>query len=230
MSDEEKKGSLQSEKTFVKFNKAFVSGRIEADFKYDHEILGEKFYRTRIKVQKTSGAENLVPIIVSYSLIGSKNIQQSFKDKFVEVTGQFRSHNKLNDDGHKSLELFLFVMAIHVYEDKESLEESLNSNLVYLDGYLCKPPVYRKTHLGRQSTNLLIAVNRDFGKSSYIPCVALDRVALSASTLEVGNRVQLYGEISSRKYFKKFSPTSKDGEYKVAYEISVIRFTLGKIN
>ena len=181
-----------NEKLFSKFNKVFVSGRIETELEFSHEILWEKFYRTRIRVERLSGTEDLVPIIVSDLLVGKMRINSSLEGKWVEVAGQFRSHNKMGEDGRKHLELFLFVTAINIYEDEDELEEITNANLIYLDGYLCKKPVFRKTPLGRQITDILVAVNRPYGKSDYIPCIAWGRVAQWASELEIGNRVKLY--------------------------------------
>ena len=212
-----------TKKFFSEFNKVFISGKIEAEFEYSHEVLWEKFYRTRVRVERLSGTEDLVPIIVSDLLIGRERIKNSLKGKWVEVAGQFRSHNKVGEDGRKHLELFLFVTSINIYEDEDELEETTNANLIYLDGYLCKPPVYRKTPLGRQITDLLIAVNRPYGKSDYIPCIAWGRVAQWASEFETGNRVKLYGRIQSREYFKRYSEDSDEGEHRVAYEISVMR-------
>ena len=212
-----------TEKLFSEFNKVFVSGKIEAEFEYSHEVQWEKFYRTRIRVERLSGTEDLVPIIVSYLLIERERMKNSLKGKWVEVAGQFRSHNKEGEDGRKHLELFLFVTAINIYEDEDELEETTNANLIYLDGHLCKPPVYRKTPLGRQITDLLIAVNRPYGKSDYIPCIAWGRVAQWVSEFETGNRVKLYGRIQSREYFKRYSADSDAVEHRIAYEISVMR-------
>lgn len=211
------------EKLFSEFNKVFVSGRIEAEFEYSHETFWEEFYRTRVRVERLSGTEDLVPIVVSNLLIGKDRMKKSLEGKWVEVAGQFRSYNKLGEDGRKHLDLFLFVTAINIYEDEDELEEATNANLIYLDGYLCKTPVFRKTPLGRQITDLLIAVNRAYGKSDYIPCIAWGRVAQFVSELEVGNRVKLYGRVQSREYFKRYSPDSEAGEYRDAYEISVMR-------
>lgn len=212
-----------TENLFNEFNKVFVSGKIEEEFEYSHEVLWEKFYRTKVRVERVSGTEDLVPIIVSDLLIGREKKQNSLKGKWVEVAGQFRSHNKKGEDGRNHLELFLFVKAINIYESEDELEKIANSNLIYLDGYICKPPVYRKTPLGRQITDLLIAVNRPYGKSDYIPCIAWGRVAQWVSELETGNRVKLYGRIQSREYLKRYSEDSDEGEHRVAYEISVMR-------
>lgn len=212
-----------TENLFGEFNKVFVSGRIEAELEYSHEVRWEKFYRTRVRVERLSGTEDLVPIVVSDLLIGQEKMKTSLEGKWVEVAGQFRSYKKLGEDGRKHLDLFLFVRAIKIYEDEDGLEETTNANLIYLDGYLCKPPVFRKTPLGRQITNLLIEVNRPYGKSDYIPCIAWGRGAQWVSEFEVGNRVKLYGRVQSREYFKKTSPDSDAGEYRDAYEISVMR-------
>ena len=208
-----------TEKLFSEFNKVFVSGKIEAEFEYSHEVQWEKFYRTRIRVERLSGTEDLVPIIVSDLLIERERMKNSLKGKWVEVAGQFRSHNKEGEDGRKHLELFLFVTAINIYEDEDELEETTNANLIYLDGHLCKPPVYRKTPLGRQITDLLIAVNRPYGKSDYIPCIAWGRNARYVSTFEVGTRLRVWGRVQSREYMKKISET--ESEKRIAYEVSV---------
>ncbi len=212
-----------TERLFSEFNKVFVSGRIEAEFEYSHEVLWEKFYRTRVRVERLSGTEDLVPIMVSDLMIGKEMLKKSLEGKWVEVAGQFRSYNKLGEDGRRHLELFLFVTAINIYEDEDELEEITNANLIYLDGYLCKPPVFRKTPLGRQITDLMIAVNRLYGKSDYIPCIAWGRIAQWVSEFEVGNRVKLYGRVQSREYLKRYSNDSEAGEYRNAYEISVMR-------
>ena len=213
----------RAKKIFNASNKVFVSGRIEAEFEYDHEVLWEKFYQTRVRVERLSGTEDLVPIVISDLLIGKERIKTSLKGKWVEVAGQFRSYNRTGEDGRRHLDLYLFVTAINIYDDEDELEEVTNANLIYLEGYLCKPPVFRKTPLGRQITDLLIAVNRPYGKSDYIPCIAWGRVAQWASEFEVGNKVKLYGRVQSREYFKKFSKDKEAGEYREAYEISIMR-------
>ena len=211
------------EKLFGEFNKVFISGRIEAEFEYSHEVMREKFYRTRVIVKRLSGTEDFVPIVVSDLLIGRERMKNLLKGKWVEVAGQFRSYNKKGEDGRNHLELFLFATAINIYEDEGELEETTNANLVYLEGYLCKQPVFRNTPSGRYITDLLIAVNRPYKKSDYIPCIAWGRVAQWVSELEIGNRIKLYGRVQSREYFKRYSPNSEAGEFREAYEISVIR-------
>lgn len=205
-----------TEYIFSEFNKAHISGRIENELEYSHEVLQEKFYRARVRVKRPSGTEDLVPIIVSDFLIERKTLKTSLKGKWIEVYGQFRSHNFLGEDGGH-LDLFLFVTKINIYDDLEDK----NSNLVYLDGYICKPPIFRKTPLGKAIADLFVAVNRPYGKSDYIPCIAWDKVARWVSSFEIGSRVKFYGRIQSREYFKRYSPNSDEGEHRMAYEISI---------
>lgn len=211
-----------NQKIFTEFNKVWISGRIEEEFEFSHEVLWEKFYKTRVVIPRLSGVEDYIPIIVSDLLIGNI-LNKPLRGVYVEVGGQFRSYNRFGKDGKKHLELLLFANVINVYEEEELIEEEANYNLIYLDGYICKPPVFRTTPLGRQITDLLIAVNMSYNRSAYIPCIAWGKVAQYASQLEVGNRIKLYGRIQSRQYFKRFSLDSEAGEYKDAYEISIMR-------
>lgn len=205
-----------------KCNKAFVIGKIEAELAYSHEVYGEKFYRTRVVVKRKSGTEDFVPIMLSERLIRREMRNTSLQGKWVAIEGQFRSNNKWSKDGKSHLELFLFVMSINIYEEGKEPEEIADENAIYLDGYLCKSPVFRKTPLGREITELFIAVNRPYGKSDYIPCITWGRTARWASQLQVGDRVTSEGRIQSKKrYYKTYSPDSEEGEFKDAYEISI---------
>ena len=218
-----KEENSPNNRLFGEFNKVFVSGRIETELKYSHEVMWENFYRTRVRVARFSGTEDLVPIVISDLLLGQKFMNKPLEGKWVEVAGQFRSYNKMGEDGCKHLDLYLFVTAINIYENEDELEETTNANLIYLDGYICKPPVFRRTPLGSEITDLFIAVNRLHGKSDYIPCIAWERLAQWARELKIGNRVELYGRIQSRKDFKRFSPDSNEGERRDFYEISIIK-------
>jgi len=214
---------LTIDRLFSKFNKVFVSGRIEAEPTYSHEVFGNKFYKTRIRVKRISETEDLVPIIISDLLIKKAQMEGSLEGKWVKVAGQFKSHNKMGEDGRRHLNVFLFVKAIKIYENKDELEETINTNLIYLNGHICKPPVYRVTPLKRKITDLIIKVNRSYGKPDYIPCIAWGTTAKWAKDLEVGNQVEIYGRVQSREYFKRYSPDSKTGEYKETYEISILK-------
>ena len=210
-------------KLFSEFNKVFVSGKIEAEFEYSHESHWEKFYQTRIRVERFSGKEDFIPIIVSDLLIEQQRKSISLKDKWVEVAGQFRTYNEEDENGVKHLKLFLFVRAINIYENEDELQEITNANLIYLDGYICKPPILRKTFSERIITDLFIAVNREYGHTDYIPCIAWGRTAQWVSKQEVGARVRLYGRIQSREYCKTHSESSEVIECRQAYEISVMQ-------
>lgn len=214
-----KGGNLGNENIF---NKAWISGLLEDEFSFSHEVFGEKFYKTRVRVARLSGTEDCVPIVIS-ELQMNNILEGEVKGKFVEVEGQFRSCNKIGDDCKKHLELFLFVTFINIYENGDEFENSTNANLIYLEGYICKPPVFRETPNGKIVTDLMIAVNRKYNKSDYIPCIAWGRTAQYASELIVGNRIKLYGRMQSREYFKVVSPETEAVEIKTAYEISVMR-------
>lgn len=202
-------------------NRVYVCGKIQTELKYAHEQKWEKFYKTKIRTERISGTDDFVPLIVSEKLIQQKFMNKPLKGKWIEVIGQLRSYNKLGDDGLRHLEIFLFAKAINICEECEESEETVDSDEIYLDGYICAPPICRKTPLGRLITEIKIAVNRAYGKSDYIPCIAWDRIALWASELEVGNRIEIHGRVQSRKYFKRNSQDSNTGEYREVYEVSI---------
>ena len=222
MSDE-KKVITQQNKFFGKensldgSNRVCVRGTIEEEFKFSYKVLYEKFYRTKVRVRRDSGIEDTIPVVVSELLI-SDILRKSLKGKNVEINGQFRSYNKNGKDGRRHLDLYVFAKDINI---EEELVETADKNLIFLDGYICKKPIYRGTPLGRQITDLIVAVNRSYNNSDYIPCVTWGRGALYASKLEIGDRIQLYGRIQSRQYFKRYSPESDLGEYKEINEISI---------
>lgn len=210
-----------TKKIFAEFNKCFVAGVIETELEYSHEVYGKKFYRTRVRVKRLSGVEDLVPLIIPNLLIGEEI--PSLKGKWVEVAGKFRSHRKKHKkNGHRPMDLFLSVTSIKIYDEEHELEDT--NNLIYLDGYLCKPPIYREIDKKWKITDFLIAVNRaPYDKSDYIPCIAWGKGAHIVRKLEVGDRIQLYGRVQSREYVKRYAPDSE--EHKTAYEISASRIT-----
>lgn len=192
-----RQAELPKGNTFREFNRCFVSGRIEAEFEYSHDLGGEKFYKTRVIVERTSGKNDFISIIVSDLLIGRKEIKQSFKGKWAEVRGVFRRYKIESKDGLKHSEFLLLAKDINILEDEE---ERQSENHIYLDGYLIKTPVFRETHASnRQITDLSLEVHRSFGKSDYIPCIVWGRQAKWASEFEIGTRVQLYGRIQSKQ-------------------------------
>lgn len=213
---------LNNPTNFSDFNKVWISGFIEEEFEISYERLWEKFYKTRVRVARLSGTEDYVPIIVS-DLLLTNILGNRLKGSYVEVGGQFRSYNRKGQDGRRHLILYLYVTAISVYKNEEELEEATNANLIYLDGHICKPPVFRETPLGREITDLMVAVSRNYKKADFIPCIAWGKVAHYASELQVGDRIKLFGRVQSREYFKRFSPESEAGETRTAYEVSIMR-------
>ena len=186
-----------------------ISGEIVSDFLYDHELYGEGFYTTHIAVERLSGAVDRIPIMVSERLL---DMNQNYVGQKVSVSGQFRSFNK-GENEKRLLVLNVFVQEFGVVSD------ATNDNRIFLDGYLCKDPIYRKTPLGREIADLLIAANRSYGKSDYIPCVCWGRNARFAGSLEVGTRIKVSGRIQSRDYVKRDADGSK--EERTAYEVSI---------
>ena len=188
-------------------NKVTISGEIASGFKFSHEVYGEKFYFMDVRVPRLSGLADMVPIMVSDKMM---NIGQDYCGEIVTIAGQFRSYN-LHEEKKNRLILAVFATELTFVDE---IEEGARSNQIYLNGFICKEPKYRETPLGREIADILIAVNRDYGKSDYIPCICWGRNARFAAGLEVGTRCSFLGRIQSREYVKKISK-------KVAYEVSV---------
>ena len=196
-------------------NGTCVTGRITSGFSDSHEIFGERFFRADILARRASGVTDTIPLMFSEKLA---DVEMDYSDSVVEVTGQFRSYNR-KEDRKSHLELSVFVQGIR-FLDGECADRE-NNNCVCLKGFLCKAPVYRETPLGRRICDILLAVNRPYGKSDYIPCIIWGRDAVLASRLDVGSPVEVTGRIQSREYEKKLSET--ETEIRVAYEVSVHR-------
>lgn len=209
------------QKLFEKYNKVFLVGKIEEEFTYSHEIYGIQFLKSTVISKRTSGQKDLIPIIITKSLLERSNFKSG---DWVELTGTFRSYNELGKNGKKHLKLFLFPSSMLVYSYPNVELYGIDQNLIYLDGYICKPPTYRETPLGRFISDFTIAVNRDNGKSDYIPSIAWGKDALEVSTFEVGTRIKSVGRIQSREYTKVLenSINSKE-ETKIAIEISIAK-------
>lgn len=198
-------------------NQVVIMGTIVSEFKYSHEIFGEGFYMVDVEVQRLSDSCDIIPLMVSERLMDTT---EDFRGVMVMVTGQFRSYNR-HEEKKNRLILSVFAREIELVEE---MEESAKSNQIYLDGFICKEPIYRKTPLGREIADLLIAVNRPYGKSDYIPCICWGRNARFASSFEVGTRCMVWGRIQSREYMKKIS--EEHAEKRVAYEVSVNKLEL----
>lgn len=193
-------------------NQVTISGEIVSEFKFSHELYGEKFYLMDVEVPRLSGSSDKIPVMVSERLV---DVEQDFMGVKVKVEGQFRSYNR-HEEKKNRLVLSVFAREIELVDE---IERSEKSNQIYLDGFICKEPVYRETPLGREIADILIAVNRPYGKSDYIPCICWGRNARFASGLEVGTRCSVWGRIQSREYNKKISET--EVEKKTAYEVSI---------
>ena len=200
-------------------NIVIIGGKIVSVPEFSHEIFDEKFYKFNIETKRLSNSSDILPIIVSERLVELDTLKL---DKIVEIEGQFRSYNQ-QTEGKSKLVLSIFAKDII---EKESSDDILTKNDATFVGYICKPPIYRKTPLGREIADILLAVNRTYKKSDYIPCILWGRNAKFCEKLPVGTMVKLSGRIQSRKYEKKY----EDGTVKemVAYEISVAKFSLNK--
>ncbi len=193
-------------------NQVSVFGEVISSFSFSHEVFGEGFYLVTVAVKRLSNSFDYIPLMVSERLI---DVKQDYRGMFFEVTGQFRSYNR-HEENKNRLVLSVFVREIRVCDEDY---ESSKPNYIFLDGYICKQPVYRKTPLGREIADILLAVNRPYGKSDYIPCICWGRNARFSGQFEVGGHVQLWGRIQSREYQKKLSEFEM--EKRTAYEVSV---------
>lgn len=193
-------------------NQVSIVGEIISDFQYSHEVYGEGFYMVEVAVSRLSNFSDYIPLMISERLIDTS---QSYIGQKVYVTGQFRSYNRYEELKNR-LVLSVFVREIEFIEEET---EEMKSNQILLDGYICKDPIYRKTPLGREIADLLVAVNRSYGKSDYIPCICWGRNARFAARFEVGVHVQIWGRIQSREYVKRLN--EDEVEKRTAYEVSV---------
>lgn len=193
-------------------NQAVVAGEIISEFTFSHEIYGEGFYMVDLLVSRLSDATDVIPLMVSDRLI---DVNESHVGERIEAKGQFRSYNK-HEETKNRLILSLFVRELNVLKENDEMQ---HPNQIYLDGYICKTPIYRMTPLGREIADVLLAVNRAYGKSDYIPCICWGRNARFAGKLEVGEHVAIWGRIQSREYQKRLE--NDEVISRVAYEVSV---------
>ena len=201
----------------IENNQVVIMGEIVSDFVFSHEIFGEGFYMVNVNVPRLSDSSDIIPVMVSERLI---NVEENYKGLMIMVQGQFRSYNR-HEERKNRLVLSVFAREIEFVDETP---ESSKTNQIYLDGYICKEPVYRKTPLGREIADLLLAVNRPYGKSDYIPCICWGRNARFASNFTVGTRCEIWGRIQSREYMKRIS--EEDAENRIAYEVSVSKLEL----
>ena len=196
----------------IENNQVSIMGEIISDFTFSHEVYGEGFYMMDISVKRLSESYDIIPVMISERLI---DVTQDYKGEMIQIFGQFRSYNR-HEEKKNRLVWSIFAREISFVEEES---EKIKSNQIFLDGYICKNPVYRKTPLGREIADMLLAVNRPYGKSDYIPCICWGRNARFASGFEVGGHVQIWGRIQSREYVKKLEDETT--QKRVAYEVSV---------
>lgn len=196
----------------IENNQVSMMGRIATGFTFSHQVFGEGFYTMELLVKRLSDSEDRIPVMVSERLI---DVTQDYVGEYIEIHGQFRSYNR-HEEKHNRLVLSVFARELRFVEDDD---EPLLVNQIFLDGFICKPPVYRKTPLGREIADVLLAVNRPYSKSDYIPCICWGRNARYASAFAVGGHVLIWGRIQSREYVKKTGDNTV--ERRTAYEVSV---------
>lgn len=193
-------------------NKVFLSGMVVSEPVFSHETFGEGFYEVMLSIPRLSEHVDILPVTVSEKLI--KNFEVG---KSVSLKGQLRSYNKLEDEKSK---LILSVFA----RELTDVDDSMNPNIIEISGFVCKPPVFRTTPFKREICDVLIAVNRAYNKSDYLPCIAWGRNARFLKDATVGSKIDIVGRIQSREYQKRLE--NGEVETKTAYEISVGRVSL----
>ena len=198
-------------------NQVSIIGEIVSDFQYSHEVYGEGFYMMEVSVRRLSDFVDYIPVMVSERII---DVEADYIGQLVYISGQFRSFNR-HEERKNRLVLSVFARELEIL-DPDCDEDA--GNQIFLDGYICKEAIYRKTPLGREIADLLVAVNRSYGKSDYIPCICWGRNARFAAGFEVGTHVQIWGRIRSRDYVKKLSETQV--EQRTAYEVSVSKIEI----
>lgn len=196
----------------IENNMVTISGIVSSEVEFSHEVYGEGFFNFMLDVPRLSDCHDRIPVTISERLVSKEKLEIG---TIVEVEGQFRSYNSYSNSGNKLL-LTVFARDIVFLDDEKKIR---NPNQIYLNGFICKKPIYRTTPFGREITDILLAVNRPYNKSDYIPCIAWGRNARFSENLAVGDNIRVWGRIQSRAYQKKL----ETGEVitKVAYEVSI---------
>lgn len=209
-----RESGIMPDKVFTN-NQVNIVGEVISGFEFSHEVYGEGFYILELSVPRLSDTFDVIPLMISERLV---DVKKDYRGCYLEAVGQFRSYNR-HEESKNRLVLSVFVREVNVIDAIEEEDEVHKPNQIFLDGYICKTPIYRKTPLGREIADILIAVNRPYGKSDYIPCICWGRNARYAESFEVGGHVQVWGRIQSREYQKKVS--DNEVEKRTAYEVSV---------
>ena len=203
---------------YLENNYLTLVGKVTGEKRFSHEIYGEKFYVFDLSIQRLSGNADIIPITVSERIVNDEMLTIG---KDLLVKGQFRSYNSYENERNRLI-LTVFakdIMEVEEQEENEIAKKDMVTNEVVLVGYVCKKPIYRQTPFGREIADLLLAVNRAYNKSDYIPSIAWGRNARFCQNLEVGTQVKIVGRVQSRTYEKKFEDGTS--ETRVAYEVSI---------
>lgn len=198
-------------------NKIYLEGTMANHLEFSHEMYGEGFYNFILEVPRLSNSKDILNITVSERLITGMNLEPGSE---LCVEGQLRSYNKYVEGSNR------LILTVFARDVRYCLEKSKNPNIIFLDGYICKSPVYRLTPFGREISDMLLAVNRPYNKSDYIPTIAWGRNSRFCKTLEVGENIRIWGRLQSREYQKKLSESKVIN--KVAYEVSISK--MEKVN
>jgi single-stranded DNA-binding protein len=201
----------------IENNVVTISGKIVSEVEYSHEVYGEGFYSFYLDVPRLSDSSDKISVTFSERLVQKSKLQIG---TLLEIEGQFRSYNSYKSESNK-LVLTVFAREI-IFADEE--KRIKNPNQIYLNGYICKNPIYRMTPFGREITDILVAVNRPYNKSDYIPCIAWGRNARYSQNLTIGDNIKIWGRIQSREYQKKLE--SGEAISKTAYEVSVSKMEI----
>lgn len=201
----------------IENNMVTISGKVISNLEFSHEVYGEGFYSFMLEVPRLSDSHDKISVTISERLIADQKLDVG---KIVEIEGQFRSYNSYNNESNK-LMLTVFAREVNFLEDEKKIK---NPNQIILNGYICKKPVYRTTPFGREITDLLLAINRPYNKSDYIPCISWGRNARYSGNLGIGDNVKIWGRIQSREYQKKL----ENGEVitRTAYEVSISKMEI----
>ena len=201
--------------SLMKNNKVYISGEVVSEPQFSHEVYNEGFYEFNLKVNRLSFAYDIIPVTVSERLLSINQIKIGSK---IAGNGQFRSYNKMQD-GKSKLLLTVFLRDIFPYDPNE------NPNVIEITGYVCKEPVFRTTPFNREISDVLLAVNRSYNKSDYLPCIAWGRNARFVRDFSVGDKVVVSGRIQSREYQKKIGD---EFVTRMAFEVSLNKIELVK--
>ncbi len=189
-------------------NQITVRGELLALPEFSHENYGKRFFRFYLEVRRLSGTSDILPVIAQEELL--KEVDPC-GGEMLTVTGQIRSHNH-RENGNRRLMIFVFASSI-LAEDGQPINE------LHIEGAICREPTYRRTPLGREICDVMLAVPRAFRRADYLPCIAWGRTAQELSGCHTRDRIAIHGRLQSRIYTKQ---TETGQEERTAYEISAL--------